>query len=105
MPILVVRYGTQYYMANRPTLPAAEVRRRYRLHSQLEDVIRGCQDHLGLTGCQARSARARRRHIACGSVALCVLERERHERGRSIDKLKRQLSFRECARALPTCSR
>lgn len=53
--VLVVRYGAKYYATNRLTLPAAEVRRLYRVHSQVEEVVRVCKDQLGLGGCQARS--------------------------------------------------
>jgi hypothetical protein len=62
--------------------------------SNIEEVIRVCKDQLGLTGCQARSDKAQQHHMACCLVAFCVLERERHARGLSIYKLKRQLSFR-----------
>jgi hypothetical protein len=60
------------------------------------------KDQLGLSGCQARSERAQRHHIACCLVAFCVLERERHDRHLSIYKLKRQLSFKGRAYALPS---
>jgi DDE family transposase len=92
LKVLVVRYGAKYYATNRLRLPAAEVRRLYRVRSQIEEVIRVCKDQLSLTGCQARSARAQRHHIICCLVAFCVLERERHDRHLSIYKLKRQLS-------------
>src|SRR5918992_592657 len=94
LKVLVVRYGAKYYATNRLTLPAAEVRRLYRVRAQIEEVIRVCKDQLGLTGCQARSERAQLHHMACCLVAFCVLEHERHERDLSIYKLKRQLSFR-----------
>src|SRR5919202_3868878 len=90
LKVLVVRHGKKYYATNRLMLPAAEVRRLYRVRSQIEEVIRVCKDQLALTGCQARSARAQLHHIACCLVAFCVLERERQERHLSIYKLKRQ---------------
>ena len=101
MKVLVVRYGAKYYATNRLTLPAAEVRRCYRVRAQIEAVIRVCKDQLGLNGCQARSERAQRHHLTCCLVAFCVLERERHDRQLSIYKLKRQLSFQGRALALP----
>jgi hypothetical protein len=64
-----------------------------------------CKDQLGLTGCQARSERAQLHHMACYLVAFCVLEHERHVRGLSIDKLKRQLSFKGRSFALPVLER
>ena len=92
LKVLVVRYGAKYFATNRLTLPAAEVRRLYRRRAQIEEVIRVCKDQLGLTGCQARSARAQLHHMTCCLVAFCVLERERQARGVTIYKLKRHLS-------------
>src|ERR671925_96240 len=105
LKVLVVRHGNQYYATNRLTLAAAEVRRLYRARSQIEEVIRVCKDQLGLSGCQARSERAQRHHILCCFVAFCVLERERHERGLSIYKLKRQLSYQGRSVVLPALER
>jgi putative transposase len=93
LKVLVVRYGAKYYATNRLTLPAAEVRRLFRFRVQIEEVIRVCKDQLGLSSGQARSVRAQQHHMVCCLVAFCVLEREPHERGLSIYKLKRQLSF------------
>jgi hypothetical protein len=58
LKVRLVRYGQKYYATNRLTLPAAEVRRLYRVRTQIEEVIRVCKDQLALTGCQARSERA-----------------------------------------------
>ena len=102
---LVVRHGKKYYATNRLTRPAVEVRRLYRIRSQVEEVIRVCKDQLGLTGCHARSEPAQLHHIACCLVAFCVLERERHDRHLSIYKIKRQLSFRGRSIALPALER
>jgi hypothetical protein len=103
--VLVVRHGAKYYATNRLTRPAAEVRRRYRFRAPIEEVIRVCKDQLGLSGCQVRSARAQLHHIACCLVAFWVLERERHDGGLSIDKLKRRLSFQGRSHALPSLER
>jgi hypothetical protein len=90
---------------NRLTLPAAEVRRLYRIRAHVEEVLRVCKDQLGLTGCQARSARAQLHHLACCLTALCVLEREPHDRGLSIYKLKRALSCNRRPTRLPALQR
>jgi putative transposase len=103
--VLVVRYGTKYFATNRLTLPAVEVRRLYRIRAHVEEVIRVCKDQLGLTGCQARSARAQLHHMACCLTAFCVLERERHDRGLSIYKLKRALSCNGRSIRLPALER
>jgi hypothetical protein len=105
LKVLVVRYGKKYYATNRLTLTALEVRRLYHVRSQIEEVIRVCKDQLGLTGCQARSERAQRHHLACCLAAFCVLERERHDRHLSIYQLKRQLSFKGRSLALPSLER
>jgi hypothetical protein len=105
LKVLVVRHGKKYYATNRLTLAAAEVRQLYRIRSQIEEVIRVCKDQLALTGCQARSERAQLHHIVCCLIAFCILERERHKRGLSVYKLKRQLSFQGRALALPALER
>jgi putative transposase len=105
LKVLVVRYGAKYYATNRLTLPAAELRRLYRMRAQVEEVIRACKDQLGFTGCQARSERAQLHHLACCLVAFCILERERHDRGLTIYKLKHQLSCQGRTLALPTLER
>ena len=105
LKVLVVRHGAKYYATNRLTLPAAEVRRLYRVRAQIEAVIRVCKDQLSLTGCQARSEQAKLHHITCRLVAFCVLERERHERQLSIYQLKRQFSCRGRSCVLPALER
>jgi hypothetical protein len=102
---LVVRYGAKYYATNRLTLSAAEVRRLYRFRTQSEEVLRACKDQLRLSGCQARSERAQRHHIPCCLAAFCVLERERHDRGLSIYKLRRALSCNGQSITLPALER
>jgi hypothetical protein len=81
------------------------VRRLYSFRSQIEEVIRVCKDQLRLNPCQTRSERGQLHHIACCLVAFCVLERERHDRHLTIDKLKRQLSFQGYASRLPALER
>jgi len=105
LKVLVVRYGAKYFATNRLTLPAAEVRRLYRIRAQIEEVIRVCKDQLGFNSCQARSERAQLHHFACCLVAFCVLERERLDRGLTIYKLKRQLSCQRRMPALPALER
>jgi putative transposase len=105
LKVLVVRDGAKYSTTNRLTRTAAEVRRLYRLRAQSEEVLRVGKDQLALTGCQARSERAQQHHIACCLVAFCVLERERQDRQVSLDKLKRQLSFKGPSCVLPALER
>jgi hypothetical protein len=105
LKVLVVRYGKPYDATKRLTRTALEVRRLYHVRSHLEEVMRVCTDQLGLPGCQARSARAQRHHLACCLAACCGLERERHDQHLSIYQLKRQLSFKGCSLALPSLER
>jgi hypothetical protein len=105
LKVLVVRYGAKYFATNRLRLPAPEVRRLYRLRSQIAEVIRVCKDQLRLSGCQARSEQAQAHHIICCLTAFCVLERERHDRGLTIYKLKQQLSCQGRALGLPALER
>jgi hypothetical protein len=104
LKVLVVRHGTQDYATNRLTLPTAEIR-LYRIRAQIEEVMSVCQDQFGLSGCQARSERARVHRFTCCLVAFCVLEQERHDRGLTLYKLKRQLSCHGRMLALPALER
>jgi hypothetical protein len=103
--VVVVRDGAKSYATNRLTLTATEVRRLYRVRAQIEEVITGCTEQFSLSGCQARSARAQRPHIACGLAAFCVRERERHDRGRNIDTRRRALRCNGRSIALPALER
>jgi DDE superfamily endonuclease len=105
LKVLVVRDGATDDAPNRLTRTAAEVRRLSRVRAHIEAVIRVCQDHLGFTGCQARSERAQRHHMACSLVAFCVLERERQDQQLSISQLKRQLRFKGRSSVLPALER
>ena len=44
---MVVRYGAKYDATNHLTLPAAEVRRLYRVRAHIEAGMRGCKDQRG----------------------------------------------------------
>jgi putative transposase len=105
LKVLVVRYGAKYYATNRLTLSAVEVRQLYRIRAQIEAVIWVCKDQLRLSGCQARSERAQVHHLTCCLAAFCVLEREGHDRGLTIYKLKHQLSCRGRTIILPALER
>ena len=105
LEVLVVRYGATYFATHRLRRPATEVRQRYRLRSQIEEVICVCTDQLGLSGCRARSKQAQAHHIIDCLIAFCVLERERHERGLTIYKLKQLLSCHGRTIVLPALQR
>jgi Transposase DDE domain len=105
LKVLVVRHGRKYYATKRLTLPAVEVRQLYRMRAQIEEVIRVCKDQRRLSGCQVRSERAQVHHVTCCLVAFCILERERHDRGLTIYKLKHQLSCQGRTVILPALER
>jgi putative transposase len=105
LKVLVVRCGAKYYATNRLTLSAVEVWQLYHIRAQIEEVIRVCKDQLRLSGCQARSERAQVHHVMCCLVAFCVLERERHDQGLTIYKLKHQLCCRGRTVILPALER
>jgi hypothetical protein len=105
LKVLVVRYGAKYFATNRLTLPAAEVRRLYRIRAHIEEVIRACKAQLGFNGCQARSERAQLQYLTCCLGAFCVLERERQDQGLTLYTLKRHLSCHGRRLALPALER
>jgi hypothetical protein len=105
LKVWVVRDGAKYFATNRLTLPAAEVRRLSRVRSQIEEVLRVCQDHLPLSGCQARSERAPVHHLTGGVLAFCGLERERQDRGLTLYQLKQPLSCQGRMLVLPALER
>jgi hypothetical protein len=103
--VLVGRHGKKSYAPNRLPRAAAAVRPLDRVRSHIEEIISGCQDQLGLSGCQARAERAQLHHVTGCLVAFCVLERERQARQLSSDKLQRQLRFRGRTLTFPTRAR
>ena len=105
LKVLVVRDGAKYDATNRLTLSTVEGRQSSRSRAQSAAVIRVCKDPLRLSGCQARSARAQVHHLTCGLVAFWVLERERQDQGRTLYKLKHQLSCRGRTAILPALER
>ena len=105
LTVLVVRHGKTYDATNRLPLSAEEVRQLYRIRVHIEELIRVCKDHLGLTGYQACSEWAQAHHITCCLIACCVLERERWDRRLSIYKLSRQPSYKGRSYALPALER
>jgi hypothetical protein len=101
----MVRDGATDFATKRLSRPAAEGRRLSRSRTPIEEVIRSGPDQRGLNGCQARSAQVQRQHLTCCLGALCVLERERQDRGPTIYTLKRQLSCHGHTLVLPALDR
>jgi putative transposase len=116
LKVFVVRYRRKYYVTNRLSLTATEVRRHYRKRHAVEEVIRVLKSHVSLEACQAgyrrRSAaeacpqpRAQEHHIALCLVAYLIVERERFDQGVTWRQLKRRLILKGRQLALPALER
>jgi putative transposase len=116
LKVLVVRRRRKYYVTNRLTLTAQEVRAQYRKRQEGEEVIRVLKSQLSLEACQVgyrrRGAdparpqpRAQEHHIALCLVGYLVVERERLEHGASWRKFKRRLILKGSQIALPALER
>ena len=112
----VVRYRRKYYVTNRLSLTAKEVRAHYRQRHAVEEVIRTIKSQLGLESCQAgyrRSGaelsrpqvRAQEHHVALCLVPYLIVERERLDRGLTWHRCKQQLILRGRQLALPALER
>jgi putative transposase len=116
LKVLVVRYRRKYYVTNRLSLTAKEVRTLYRKRQEVEEVIRVLKSQLSLEACQAgytRSSeekplpqeRAQEHHIALCLVAYLIVERERLDRGDTWRQRKRQLILTGPQGILPALER
>jgi hypothetical protein len=116
LKVFVVRYRRKYYVTNRLSLTAKEVRRHYRKRHEVEEVIRVLKTHVSLEGCQAgysrRGAaaarpqpRAQEHHIALCLMAYLIVERERLDQGGTWRQLKQRLILTGPKLALPTLER
>jgi hypothetical protein len=116
LKVLVVRHRRKYYVTNRLTLTAQEVRAQYRKRQEVEEVIRVMKSQLSLEACQGgyrrRGAdparpqpRAQEHHIALCLVAYLIVERERLDHGVSWRKFKRRLILKGSQVVLPALER
>jgi DDE family transposase len=116
LKVLVVRHRRKYYVTNRLTLTAPEVRAHYRKRQEVEEVIRVLKSQLSLGACQVgyrrRGAapgqpqpRAQEHHIALCLVAYLVVERERLDHGVPWRKFKQRLILQGTQVALPALKR
>jgi putative transposase len=116
LKVRVVRYRRKYYVTNRLSLTAKEVRQHYKIRHAVEEVIRTLKSQLGLEGCQAgyrragaeqsrSQARAQEHHAALCLVAYLIVERERLDRGLTWYRCKRQLILQGRQLALPALER
>jgi putative transposase len=116
LKVFVVRYRRKYYVTNRLSLSATEVRTLYRKRQEVEEVIRVLKSQLSLESCQAgyrRSSEASPRpgegaqehHIALCLVAYLIVERERLDHEDTWRQRKRQLILRGPQGGLPALER
>ena len=116
LKVFGVRYRRKYYVTNRLSLSATEVRTLYRKRQEVEEVIRVLKSQLSLESCQAgyrRSSEASPRpgegaqehHIALCLVAYLIVERERLDHEDTWRQRKRQLILRGPQGGLPTLER
>jgi hypothetical protein len=116
LKVFEVRYRRKYYVTNRLSLSATEVRTLYRKRQEVEEVIRVLKSQLSLESCQAgyrRSSeasprpgeRAQEHHIALCLVAYLIVERERLDHEDTWRQRKRQLILRGPQGGLPALER
>lgn len=116
LKVFVVRYRRKYYVTNRLSLSAKEVRTLYRKRQEVEEVIRVLKSQRSLEGCQAGYRRsseesslpregAQEHHIALCLVSYLIVERERLDHGDSWRQRKRQLILRGPQGVLPALER
>jgi putative transposase len=116
LKVLVVRHRRTYYVTNRLTLTAKEVRQQYRKRQEVEEVIRVLKSQLSLEACQVGYRRrgtamarpqpdAQEHHIALCLVAYLIVERERLDHGVTWRTLKRRLILTGSRVALPALER
>jgi putative transposase len=116
LKVLVVRHRRKYYVTNRLSLTAKEVREHYRKRQEVEEVIRVLKSQLSLEACQVGYRRrgadvvqpqpdAQEHHIALCLVAYLIVERERLDHGVTWRTLKQRLILTGSHVALPALER
>jgi len=116
LKVLVVKHRRKYYVTNRLSLTAPEVRSHYKKRHAVEEVIRVLKSQLSLEACQVGYRRpggkatpsqpnAQEHHIALCLVAYLIVERERLDQGVTWRKLKQRLILKGSQLVLPTLER
>jgi hypothetical protein len=111
-----VRHRRKYYVTNRLSLTAKEVRAHYRKRHEVEAVIRVLKSQLSWEACQVGYRRpgmqgplaqptAQEHHIALCLVAYLVVEHERLDHGETWRECKRRLILKGAQLALPALER
>ena len=112
----MVKHSRKYYVTNRLSVPAREVRKLCTRRHEIEEVIKTLKDLLGLEACQAGYKRSRvqeraacegmqEHHLALCVVAYSILERERIDQGITLRQLRQKLIVRGLKVPLPSLKR
>src|ERR687888_1096521 len=116
LKVLVVRYRRKYYVTNRLSLAAVEVRTIYKRRHEIEEVFKMLKSQFSLEACQAgytrlwqHNPRAKEgpqaHHIALCLVAYVISERERCDQGLTLRQLRRNLILKGLTAPLPSLQR
>jgi putative transposase len=116
LKVLVVRYRRKYYVTNRLSLAAVEVRTIYKRRHEIEEVFKMLKSQFNLEACQAGYTRVwqntprakegpQAHHIALCLVAYVVSERERCDQGLTLRQLRRHLILTGLTAPLPSLQR
>lgn len=89
--VCVVKDGRRYFVSNDAELSSTELKRRYRVRQQIEEVFRLLKQEFGWGGASAQKARAQVAHLHLGLYALCISERAARKEGQTIYAFKRKL--------------
>jgi putative transposase len=89
--VVVVKDGRRYFVSNETGLSSAELKRRYRVRRQIEEVFRLLKQEFGWGGASAQKMQAQRAHLHLGLYALCLTELVAMKGGRTIYAFKREL--------------
>jgi hypothetical protein len=116
LKVCVVRYRRKYYVTNRLSLTAVEVRTIYKRRHEIEEVFKTLKSQFSLEACQAGYTRVLRQksqaqegtqahHIALCLVAHLIAERERLDQGITLRQLRRNLILKGLKTPLPSLQR
>ncbi len=116
LKVWVVRYRRKYYVTNRLSLAAAEVRTSDTRRHEIEEVVKMLKSQFNLDACQAGDTRVwqntprakegpQAHPIALCLVADVVSERERCDQGLTLRQLRRHLILTGLSAPLPSLQR
>jgi putative transposase len=89
--VVIVKDGRRYFVTNDTELSSSELKRRYRVRQQIEEVFRLLKQEFGWGGASAQKARAQVAHLHLGLYALCLTEQAAIKGGQTIYAVKRAL--------------